>query len=148
MIVLTQYTTLCRCRALLVWKCQARLMLASAPGSRMDRYPYEGRPCPDKMNRTTFQKHKSDRRQHLLTSLTFTASKIRMALARSFNLRQALSAASRIFGSGTRSYPIKVFMPKNTGRPHYQKDFGKKCHLNLGEYINCSLKNCHLKIPN
>lgn len=46
-----------------------------------------------------------------LFSLTFTASKIRIALARSFNLRQAFSAASTIFGSGTRSYPINVFIP-------------------------------------
>lgn len=44
-------------------------------------------------------------------SLTLTASRMRTALARSFSLLQALSAESRIFGSGTRSYPIRVFMP-------------------------------------
>lgn len=49
------------------------------------------------------------------TLLTLTASRMRMALARSFSLLQALSAESRIFGSGTRSYPIKVFMPVKKG---------------------------------
>lgn len=46
-----------------------------------------------------------------VAAVTLTASKMRMALARSFNLRHALRAASRILGSGTRSYPMRVFMP-------------------------------------
>lgn len=45
--------------------------------------------------------------------LTLTASRMRMALAMSFSLRQALRAESRILASGTRSYPIRVFMPSD-----------------------------------
>lgn len=52
--------------------------------------------------------------QRSILQLTLTASRIRMALARSFNLRQARRAASRILGSGTRSYPISVFIPGQT----------------------------------
>lgn len=43
--------------------------------------------------------------------LTLTASRMRMALAKSLSLRHALRAESRILASGTRSYPIKVFIP-------------------------------------
>lgn len=120
----TQSTTLCQCQVPLVQKCRARLMQASAPGSRMDRSPYEGRLCPEEQKHN--DRHKPDRRQSLLRGpiLTFTASKIRIALAKSFNLRQALSAASRIFGSGTRSYPIKVFIPETQVNLFY---FGRNC---------------------
>lgn len=79
-------------------------MSASAPGSRTGRSPYEALLSPEDMN-GMIKKNVTAGNVLKITvaSLTFTASKIRMALARSFSLRQARSAASRIFGSGTRS---------------------------------------------
>lgn len=111
--------TLCQCQVLQAWRFQAHLMLAGAPGSRTGRCLYEGRLCPEVINNCKIH-YSLPYIQQLLRywligfpgllftaedafALTFTASKIRIALAKSFNLRQALSAASRIFGSGTRS---------------------------------------------
>lgn len=102
-------------------------MLAAAPGSHMGRYLYEVQLCPGQTNEknTITVNHKAlkDGWQHLLYSFspTLTASKIRIALAWSFSLRQALRAASRIFGSGTRSYPINVFIPETYSRSFYHR---------------------------
>ncbi len=61
-----------------------------------------------------------------LVSLTLMASRMRIALARSSSLLHARRAESRIFGSGTRSNPIRVFIPG-------EKE--KKNHKHIHEHI-------------
>lgn len=122
-------------------------MLAAAPGSHMGRYLYEVQLCPGQTNEKN-KESKSQRScnkdgwQYSLNSfsLTLTASKIRMALAWSFSLRQALRAASRIFGSGTRSYPTNVFTPETSCR--FITEQRQKCiQINIQINYHAHLKN-------
>lgn len=55
----------------------------------------------------TFHHHENRR----MPSLTFTISKMRIVVAKSFSRLHALKAASTIFGSGTMSASTKVLIP-------------------------------------